>query len=87
MFCSRRDNNRTSKLREQTLRLAYDDYKTLFLALLAIDLLASFTVPVPHANVQTILLEIYKIKHNLSESFLKDPFSVVNGSYKFLFSI
>ena len=85
MFCSRRDNNRTSKLREQALRLSYDDYKTLFLALLAIDLLASFTVP--HANVQTILLEIYKIKHNLSESFLKDPFSVVNGSYKFLFSI
>ena len=32
-------------------------------------------------RANTLLLEMNKIKHNLSESCLKDPFSVVNGNY------
>ena len=35
--------------------------------------------------MQTLLLEIYKIKHNLCESYLKDPFSAVNGNYNIRF--
>ena len=69
MFCSRRVNNRTNKLHERTLKLVYDDYETSFSDLLAID--GSFT----------LLLEMYKIKYNLSESCLKDLFSVVDGNY------
>ena len=34
-----------------------------------------------HANIQTLLLEMYKTKHNLSESCLKDLFNVANGNY------
>ena len=34
-----------------------------------------------HTNIQTLLLEMYKIKHNLSESCLKDLLSTVNGNY------
>ena len=64
MFCSRGANNRINKLHERALRLVYDDYETSFSDLLAID--GSFTVH--HTNYQTLLLEIYKIKHNLPES-------------------
>ena len=35
-----------------------------------------------HRNLQTFLLEMYNIRHNLSESCLKDLFSAVNGNYK-----
>ena len=77
MFCSRTANNRIDKLHERVLRLVYDDCKTSFLELLAID--DSFTVH--HTNIQTLLLEMYEIKNNLSESCLKDLFSVVNGNH------
>ena len=79
MFCSRTANNRIDKLHERALRLVYDDYETSFSDLLAID--GSFTVY--HTNIQTLLLEMCKIKHNLSESCLKDLRNVVNGNYNF----
>ena len=56
MFCSRKSNNRINKLHERALRLVYDDYKTSFLELLAID--GSFTAY--HTNIQTLLLENIK---------------------------
>ena len=65
MFGSRRTNNRINKLHERALRLAYDDYETSFSNFLAKD--GSFTVH--HTNIQTFLLEMYKIKHNLSKGF------------------
>ena len=34
-----------------------------------------------YTNIQTLLLEMYKIKHILSESYFKDLFSVVNNNY------
>ena len=77
MFCSKTPNNRIDKIHERALRLVYDDYETSFSDLLVTDGL--FTVH--HTNIQTLLLEMYKIKHNLSECCLKDLFSVVNGNY------
>ena len=67
MFCSRTVNNRIDKLRERALGLVYDDYETSFSDLLAID--GSFTIH--HTNIQTPLLEMYKIKHNLLESCVR----------------
>ena len=32
-------------------------------------------------NIQTLSLEMYKVKHNLHESYLKDLFSAVNSHY------
>ena len=81
IFCSRRANNRINKLYERALRLVYDDYETSFLDLLALE--GSFTAH--YTNIQALLLEMYKIKHNLSESCLKDLFSVVNGNYNLRF--
>ena len=67
MFCSRTVNNRIDTLRERALGLVYDDYETSFSDLLAID--GSFTIH--HTNIQTLLLEMYKIKHNLLESCVR----------------
>ena len=39
------------------------------------------SLTVLHRNIQTFLLEIREIKHNLSDSFLKDLFSTVYGNY------
>ena len=50
-----------NELHERVFKLVYDDCKTPFSDLLAID--DSFTFD--HTNIQTLLLEIYKIKHNL----------------------
>ena len=77
MFCSRRAKNRINKLHEQALRLVHDDCETAFADLLAVD--GSFTVH--HTNIQILFFEMYKIKHNLSESCLMDLFSAANGNY------
>ena len=75
MFCNKRTNDRINKLHKRAL-IVYDDHKTSLLDLLAKDV--SFTVH--HTNIQTLLLEIYKTKHNFSENCLKNLFSVVNGT-------
>ena len=77
MFCNRRVNNRINKLYERALRLVYGDYATSFSVLLA--QYGSFTVH--HTNIQTLLLEMYKIKQNLSESCLNVLFSAVNDNH------
>ena len=76
IFCSRTVNNRIDELYERALRLVHGDYETSFFDLLVID--GSFTVH--HTNIQTLLLEMYKIKHNSSENCLKVQFRVVNGN-------
>ena len=72
MLCNRRANNRVNILHGRALELVYDDYETSLLDLLPI--FSSF--PVHHTNIQTLLLEMHKIKHNLYESCLEDLFSV-----------
>ena len=62
---------------ERALGLAYDDNLTSFLDLLAKDGLLT----VHHTGIQTLLFEMYKTKHNLSKSCLKDIFSAANGNY------
>ena len=83
MFCSRAASNRIDKLYERALKLVYDDYETLFSDLVTID--GSFTIH--HINIQTILLEMYKVKYNSSESSLKYLFSVVNDTITFVFNL
>ena len=65
MFCSRTVNNRIDKLHERALKLVSDGYEISFSDLHTIDGL--FTVY--HANIQTLLLEIYKIKQLIRKLF------------------
>ena len=56
MFHSIRQNDKINDLYEKALRIVYSDYKTTFQELLNDD--ASFSVP--HRNIQTLAMEIYK---------------------------
>ena len=67
MFCSRFVNNKISKLHERALRIVYDDYNSKFEELLTKD--GSFTKH--HQNIQTVAIEMSKIRSGFSQvSFL-----------------
>ena len=82
MFHSRTLNNRINRLHERALRLAYKDSKSTFEELLDLD--KSFTIH--HRNLQKLVTEIFKVKNNLSPSFMKgvfpdslNPYNLRNG--------
>ena len=70
MFCSRKANNKINKLHERALRIVYDDDISSFEQLLEKD--NSFTIH--HQNIQTMVIEMYKIKNGLSENSFNDIF-------------
>ena len=70
MFHSRGLNNRINKLHERALKILYKDSELSFEELLKLD--NSFTIH--QRNLQKLALEIYKVKNNLSPSFMKNIF-------------
>ena len=61
MFCSREMNRRINHIHERALRLVYDDYITSFEDLLIRDK----SVSIHHRNIQTVAIEMFKVKNNL----------------------
>ena len=78
MFHSRTLNNKINKLHERALRLVYKDYISSFENLLNID--NTFTIH--ERNLQKLAKEMYKIKNNLSPSFLIDIFPQSQNPYE-----
>ena len=78
MFHSRTLNNQINKLHERALRLVYKDYISSFENLLNID--NTFTIH--ERNLQKLATEMYKIKNNLSPSFLSDIFPQSQNPYE-----
>ena len=68
MFCGRRLNHRINKLHERALRIAYNDYSSDFVELLAKD----DTVTIHQRNLRVLAIEMYKISNDLSPLFMKD---------------
>ena len=68
MFCGRRLNHRINKLHERALRIAYNDYSSDFVELLAKD----DTVTIHQRNLRILAIEMYKISNDLSPLFMKD---------------
>ena len=77
MFHSRTLNNRINRLHERALRIAYKDSISSFKELLFQD--KSFCIH--HRNLQKLAIEMYKVKNNLSPSFMKSVFPDSNNSY------
>ena len=70
MFHSRKVNNKINRIHERSLRIAYKDFHSSFEELRIQD--NSFTIH--ERNLQRLATEMYKIKNNLSPSFMNKVF-------------
>ena len=77
MFHNRTLSSKINKLHERALRLVYNDQKSTFKDLLNMD--QSFTIH--ERNLQKLAIEMYKVKNNLSPSFMKTIFPFSNNPY------
>ena len=74
MFHNRTLNNKINIVQERALRLVYNNSTSTFADLLSLD--NSFSVH--HRNLQKLVIEMYKVKHNLSPPFMKCIFPTSN---------
>ena len=77
MFRSRTLNSRINNLHERALRLVYKDQISSFEQLLQRD--KSFCIH--DRNLQKLAIEMYKVKHNISPSFIQSIFPSTNKIY------
>jgi len=77
MFHSRKSNLKINKLHERALRIVYDDYQSTFNELLEKD--GSLTIH--HQNIHRLMIEIYNIKYELTESPLQQFLSLNNDTH------
>ena len=71
MFHSRTLNNIINRIHERALRIVYKDYNSTFQELLSKD----DSVSIHHRNLQKLVTEMYKVKHNLSPTIMNQVFS------------
>ena len=79
MFSSRQGNNRTNHLHERALKIVYNDYESTFKNLLELD----NSVSIHHRNIRLLSIELYKVKHNLSNQVMSELFNLRNINYEF----
>ena len=77
MFCSRTSNNMINKIHERALRLILNDHTSDFDALLQ----NNNDTCNHHRNIQTLAVEIYKIKNNLNHPIMDFMFERRNDTY------
>ena len=70
-------NNKINKLHERALRLVYKGDKLSFQQLLNMD----NSVSIHHRNLQKLAIEIFKVKNNLSPSFMNTVFPLSQNPY------
>ena len=68
MFCRRKTNARISHVHERVLRIVYRNNSLCFDQLLQID--KSYNIH--HKNIQTLAIELYKVKNNLSNQIMQE---------------
>ena len=64
-------NRKINHIHERALRLTYNDYKSTFEELLKNDK----SLSIHHRNIHQVAIEMYKIKNNLSQPFMKELFN------------
>ena len=77
MFHGRIVNKKINHLHERALRIAYKDYIGSFEDLLKRDK----SVTIHHRNIQSLAIELFKVKQNLSNSVLCNIFQTRSISY------
>ena len=71
MFHSRTLNNTINRIHERALRIVYKDHNSTFQELLNKD----DSVSIHHRNLQKLVTEMYKVKHNLSPVIMNNIFT------------
>ena len=77
MFCGSQENNWINHFNERALRILYNDCKSSFENLLELNNLVS----IHHRNTQLLSIELYKVKHNLSNQVMSELFNLRNINY------
>lgn len=77
MFCSRNLNSRINRVHERALRLVYKDYNSSFSSLLEKD----SSVSIHDRNLQILVTEVYKVKHNQSQNVLQRSLRNTESNY------
>ena len=76
-FCGVEENNRINHLHEKALRIVYNDYKSTFENMLELD----NSVFIQHRNIRLLSIELYKVKHNLTNQVISELFNLRNINY------
>ena len=77
MFCSRTSNNMINKVHERALRVLLNDHESDFETLLHIN----NDVCNHHRNIQTLLIEIFKIKKDFAPAIMGSVLKGRNNIY------
>ena len=77
LFNGRIVNKKINHLHERALRIVYKDYISSFEDLLKRDK----SVTIHHSNIQSLAIELFKVKRNLSSSLLSNIFPTRSISY------
>ena len=80
MFCSKTINRKIDRLHERALRLAYKDYVSSFHELLEKDK----SVTIHNRNLRALVIEMYKIHHKISPSFIRELVVEEDPAYNYL---
>ena len=79
MFCSRASNNMINKIHERALRLILNNHTCVFDTLLQ----KNNDTCNHHRNIQTLMIEIHKMKNNLNPPIMDNMFERRNNTYNF----
>ena len=74
MFHNQKLRNKINKIHERSLRIVYNDDSSSFEELLSKD----NSVSIHHRNIQSLAIEMYKSKNNLSPQIGQDIFQIRN---------
>ena len=77
MFYSRKANSERNHIHERSLRIVYKDNISSFEELLKKDQ----SVCIHHRNIQSLAIELFKVKNNLSNRIMCDIFETTNLDY------
>ena len=77
MFHSSNLHNKTNKLHKRCLRVIYNDKTSSFEQLLAND----NSVSIHHSNIQTLVIEMYKVTNGLSPEIMSEIFQIREESH------
>ena len=74
MVCGRQENNRINHLHERELRIVYNAHESTFENLPRLD----SSVSIHYRNIRLLSIELYKVKHNLSNQVMSELFNLRN---------